>query len=176
VSKVIFETDRLIVRHLQPNDLAPMLEVYGDADAMRWVGDGQAITEAQCRRWLEVTEDNYRRRGYGMSALVERSSGEVVGFCGLVHPGGQPEAEIKYALKLRCWGRGFATEAARAMLLYGARVKGLRCVIATAAPENLASHRVLTKAGMSATELRANEDGTHTQVFAWEAGPGTVVP
>ena len=115
-SQPIFETSRLLGRHLEPGDLGAMLEVYGDADAMRWVGDGQPLEESQCARWLEVTENNYRLRGYGMSTLVERASGEVVGFCGLVHPGGQSEAEIKYALKRRYWGLGLATEAARAML------------------------------------------------------------
>ena len=169
VSHVIFETERLIGRHLEPEDLAPMLAVYSDADAMRWVGDGKPLVQDQCARWLEVTENNYRLRGYGMSALIERSSGEVVGFCGLVHPGGQLEAEIKYALKRSHWGLGLATEAARAMLAYGAEVMGLRSVIATTAPENSASHRVLVKAGMVPSALRTNSDGSQTQVFAWQS-------
>jgi len=65
-----------------------MLAVYGDADAMRWVGDGEPITHEACVKWLEVTENNYRVRGYGMFALVNRKTQEVLGFCGLVHPGG----------------------------------------------------------------------------------------
>lgn len=176
VSHVIFETERLIGRHLEPEDLVPMLAVYGDADAMRWVGDGQPLVQDQCARWLEVTENNYRLRGYGMSALIERSSGEVVGFCGLVHPGGQLEAEIKYALKRSRWGLGLATEAARAMLVYGAEVMGLRSIIATIAPENSASHRVLVKAGMVPSSLRTNSDGTQIQVFAWQSHEDAVQP
>lgn len=169
MSQTVFETERLIARRLQPSDIASMLVVYGDADAMRWVGDGQPITEEQCVKWLEVTENNYRLRGYGMFTLVERNSGEIIGFCGLVHPGGQIEPEIKYALKRHYWGLGLATEAAMALLDFGAAVKGLRHVIATAAPENIASHRVLLKAGMEYTELRENEDGSYTQLFAWHA-------
>lgn len=173
--QVLFTTDRLLGRWLEPEDLAAMAAVYGDADAMRWVDDGQPLDESGCARWIDVTRENYRTRGYGMTAIVERTSGTVVGFCGLVHPGGQPEAEIKYAFKRECWGAGFATEAARAMLEYGAAAHDIDCVIATTAPENLASHRVLEKCGMQRGELRRNDDGSATQIFRWQR-PRSVVP
>lgn len=167
MSAIVFESGRLIGRRLVADDLAAMLAVYGDADAMRWVGDGQPITRRQCAEWLEVTERNYRQRGYGMFALVERGTGQVVGFCGLVHPGRQDEAEIKYALDRRYWGRGLATEAAAAVLAFAAGTLGLARVIATTAPENTASHNVLRKAGMVCEGIRANDDGSRTQVFGW---------
>lgn len=169
MSNIIFETPRLIARQLGSADLADMLEVYGDENAMRWVGDGQPITREGVITWLDVTADNYCKRGYGMSALVLRESGEIVGFCGLVHPGGQPEAEIKYALKRAYWGRGIATEAAAAMLAYGRQRHGLSYIMATTAPDNVASHRVLVKAGMIRGQLELNEDGSSTQVFEWHA-------
>ena len=168
MSQVIFKTPRLLGRHLEPSDLPELLEVYGDATAMRWVDDGEPLSESEAVRWLEVTRTNYERYGYGMSALVERSTGKVVGFCGLVHPGGQAEAEIKYALKRRYWGAGLATEAVWAMLEYGATIHNLRHVIATTAPENVASHRVLLKSGMMRGELRSNDDGSYTQVLIWD--------
>ena len=167
VSHVVFESERLVARRLEPGDRHPMLAVYGNTEAMRWVGDGEPLTAAQCEQWLVVTEKNYQLRGYGMFALVERASSEVVGFCGLVHPGGQAEAEIKYALARHSWGKGLATEAVRAMLNYGATTYGLLEIIATVAPDNLASQRVLAKAGMQAGEVRTNADGTHTRCFFW---------
>lgn len=169
MAKVLFETPRLTGRQLVPADLEAMMLVYGDEDAMRWVGDGTAITLAEAERWLKVTLNNYLVRGYGMTALVWRDSGEVIGFCGLVHPDDQLEAEIKYALKRSYWGKGLATEAARAMLAYGKEALGLAHVIATTAPENTASHRVLMKAGMVRGELVSEEDGSLTQVFEWHA-------
>lgn len=168
-SRVIFETPRLLGRLISADDVGELLAVYGDADAMRWVGDGRPLDRARCARWVEVTLGNYASRGYGMTALVERATGEVAGFCGLVHPGGQPEAEVKYALKRECWGRGLATEAVRALLSYGRRRFGLTHVVATVAPENVASRNVLLKAGLRPLELRADEDGTPTEVFVWEA-------
>jgi RimJ/RimL family protein N-acetyltransferase len=146
-----------------------MHAVYGDAEAMRWVGDGEPLDRAGCGEWVDVTLRNYERRGYGMFAILDRSSEDVIGFCGLVHPGGQPEAEIKYALRRDAWGRGIATEAVAALLRHGARAHGLRRVIATVAPDNAASQRVLLKAGMAQDALRRNDDGTFTQLYSWEA-------
>ncbi|MDP2284301.1 MAG: GNAT family N-acetyltransferase [Pseudohongiella sp.] len=162
---VVFETERLSVRRWRDEDVYDLLAVYGDADAMKWVGDGQTITEEQCHRWLDVTRRNYATRGYGMFAVELRSSPEVIGFCGLVHPGGQAMAEAKYAYLRRYWGQGLATEVLRGLISYAVNTHGLSHIIATTAPENHASHAVLIKAGMRRGELRADEDGGFTQVF-----------
>lgn len=167
----VFETERLQSRQLTAEDLGALLAVYGDAEAMRWVGDGSPLTAAEARAWVKVTENNYRTRGYGMFALAEREGHKVVGFCGLVHPGAQREAEVKYAFLRTHWGRGLATEAVTELLRYAERRHGLTYLIATVYPENLASQRVLSKAGMTKAELRKNEDGSQTLVFEWPGKP-----
>lgn len=172
MTQVIFETARLRVRRWETFDLPVLAAVYGDAGAMRWVGDGSPITESECREWLAVTHRNYRTRGYGMFAADRKDTAETIGFCGIVHPGAQVEPEIKYAYARSFWGRGFATEAAIGLLDHAHRGFGLPQVIATTAPENLASHRVLLKAGFERAELRDSGDGACTQVFRWTAtGP-----
>lgn len=172
MSESEFETERLLVRRWRDSDLPALLAVYGNAEAMRWVGDSRAITHEECVQWLAVTRSNYEKRGYGMFAIEERFSPGAVGFCGIVHPGGQPEPEVKYALLRSHWGRGLATEAVSGLIAYGARTHKLAFIIATTAPRNTASHRVLLKAGMQRGELRTNDDGTHTQLFHWHAGLG----
>ncbi len=167
--ETIYETERLLVRHITDWDVGSMQAVYGDAKAMRWVDDGQPLDRESCIRWIEVTKQNYAARGYGMSALVLKQSGSVVGFCGIVHPGGQPEPEIKYALLRAYWGRGLATEAVDGMLTYAVEHLGLRRIIATTAPEHVASHRVLLKVGMSHLETTHDSDGGYTNVFVWHA-------
>ncbi|MBL8325697.1 MAG: GNAT family N-acetyltransferase [Rubrivivax sp.] len=182
---IVFVTPRLVARHLGAQDLDALVAVYGDADAMRWVGDGRPLARADCARWIEVTHENYRRRGYGMFALVERLTpshagpsstpaatglGAVVGFCGLVHPGGQAQPELKYALLRPHWGRGLASEAAAGLVAHGLRVLGLTGIMATVAPEHGASQRVLAKAGLRPGELRHNDDGSRTMVFTWQRG------
>jgi RimJ/RimL family protein N-acetyltransferase len=166
----VFLSPRLRCRHWVAADRAAVLAVYGDADAMRYVGDGTPLSEADADRWLEVTARNYAHRGYGMFALEDRTSGQVVGFAGLVHPGDQPEAEVKYALARAWWGRGLATEAVRHLLEAAEARYGLADVIATVAPAHAASQRVLAKAGLTRRPDRIEADGTRTVVF------GTALP
>ncbi|MFT7171108.1 MAG: RimJ/RimL family protein N-acetyltransferase [Paracoccaceae bacterium] len=168
---MMFETPRLHVRKIGPEDCEAMLRVYGNEVVVRWVGDGEPLTREGCARWIDVTLANYERRGYGMSAVTLAATGEVVGFVGLVHPGGQEVAELKYALGPPYWGQGYATEVAASMLDYGATEFGLRRVIATTAPENTASHRVLEKAGMVDLGIETDEDGDPVQTHLWQLEP-----
>ncbi len=167
----VFQSERLICRRWVAGDFEPLLAVYSDAEAMKWVGDGQPLGQDQCREWFKVTEANYARRGYGMFALVERGSGAVAGFAGLVHPGGQVVPEIKYALLRSRWGVGLASEAVLQLLRYGASVHGLGRIVATVAPGNLASQRVLDKVGMALALRQVNDDGSTTLVFEWSPPP-----
>ena len=139
---------------------------------MRWVGDGDTITREQCEKWIEVTLGNYQKRGYGMLAIEEAKSGKLIGFAGLVHPGGQVVPEVKYAFLRSHWGQGFASETVRGLIEYGRSDHSMSYIIATAAPANVASHKVLLKAGFGRGPLRQNGDGSETQVFVWQETPG----
>lgn len=166
---LIFTSERVRFRRWRDSDFASILAVYGDEDAMRWVGDGSPLNTEDATRWLGVTRNNYAKRGYGMFTIESVSTGEVIGFIGIVHPGDQLEAEVKYALARQHWGLGLATEALQGVVEYGVRAHQLTALIATTAPANVASHRVLEKSGFVRGELRTNEDGSRTQVFEWRA-------
>jgi RimJ/RimL family protein N-acetyltransferase len=166
---VFFETERLVVRRLVAEDAEAMGAIYGDVEAMRYVGDGEPLSADGCRHWIEVTDRNFVHRGYGMVSFVERETGEIVGCGGIVHPDQQPEAEVKYAFRRDRWGQGFATEAVGALLRYAFRHWGVDRVIATTHPENGPSHHVLTKLGFSRLADRVNEDDSTTAV--WERVP-----
>lgn len=166
---IVFETNRLVVRRWRSSDLPSLKAVYGDKEAMKWVGDGQPITDDLCAEWLIVTNRNYKKYGYGMFAVELKSESRVIGFCGIVHPGGQEEAECKYAYLRHFWGQGIATEALGGLIGYGVKSHGIGRMIATTSPQNIASHRVLLKAGMVRGTLRKNEDGSFTQIFEYTA-------
>lgn len=170
MSETVFSTERLVVRRWRTSDIDAVFAVYGDVQAMRWVDDGEPITREACERWMSVTQANYARRGYGMFAVEQKSVPGVIGFCGLVHPGDQAEPEVKYAYLRAHWGQGVATEVLRGLIHYGADVHGLDFIIATTAPENTASHRVLLKAGLERGLLRKDGDGSCTQLFHWSSG------
>lgn len=166
----LYRTTRLVVRHLTPDDYDALYATYSDPDAMKWVDDGLPITPEDCRRWLDITLRNYATRGYGMSAIAHVDApADVIGFIGLVHPGGQPEAELKYALRRAFWGQGLATEAARGMLAHGRAAHGLERVIATIDPDNRASDRVLRKIGFDYVTQRI-DDGEPVDVYAITLG------
>lgn len=171
----VFLSPRLRCRHWIVGDRAALLTVYGDVDAMRYVGNGTVLNQIDADRWLAVTARNYARRGYGMFALEDRATGQVVGFTGLVHPGDQPEAEVTVALARAWWGRGLATEAVRHLLETAASRYGLTHVIATVAAAHSASQRVCAKAGLTRRSDRVHDDGTRTHVFGSALPPAFTV-
>lgn len=166
MSQIAFQTARLYGRRLCYTDVDAMLALYGNPDVVRYVGEGMPLDRSGCERWIEVTLRNYAERGYGMFALIERESGAIVGFCGLVHPSGQVEAEIKYALYPSQWGKGFATEAAMGLFSFAKSI-GITKVIATVHPNNDPSKQVLIKAGMTQCSKSAQNSDSEDLLFYW---------
>ncbi|WP_201494824.1 GNAT family N-acetyltransferase [Rubrivivax sp. A210] len=164
---LLFQTPRLLCRRWRRTDYGALYAVYSDPVAMRWVGEGKPITHEACAKWFEVTETNYSTRGYGMYAIEGKDAGKVIGFCGLIHPGGQEEVEVKYSFLRSEWGKGLASEILPALLEYGAKEHGLHRVIATVDEDHKASQRVLQKAGAKLHETRVEDDGGTTCVFEW---------
>lgn len=164
----ILETERLIVRHLQADDLDEMDAICGDAELMRYVGDGQPISREQAQKWIEQSLENYRKRGYGCSAVIDKSDGSFIGYCGLVYAHGSDDAEIIYVLKKAYWGRGLASEVASAMIEYGFTEHGLKRIIATIDPANLGSIRIVEKTGMKYLQNRLDENNLPEVVYVIE--------
>ncbi|MEM6274982.1 MAG: GNAT family N-acetyltransferase [Myxococcota bacterium] len=162
----VFSTERLDVRRWRETDEPLIFRLYSDPDVVRWVDDGEAITWAEVTRWMNVTRQNYDKRGYGMFAIDDRKMPDTIGFGGLVHPNNQPEPEIKYAFRPAVWGRGIATEFVRGLIDYGRTTHGIDRMIATVAAENAASIRVLQRSGLQRTNSRTDEAGVRVELFA----------
>ena len=125
------------------------MRVFGDPEVMSF-GDGVQSVE-WVRDWLEACLNGYEQRGYGPWAVVEKTSGELIGYCGLFYfpdVNGRPEIEIGYRLARAWWGRGHATEAVVAARDYAFNSLGLTRLVALIDPANVASIRVAEKAGM----------------------------
>ena len=125
------------------------MDVFGDAEVMRF-GDG-VQTREWVEAWLRTCLENYQRRGFGPYAVVEQSTGDVIGYCGLfyfldIH--GQPEIELGYRLRRAAWGQGYATEAARLVRDYAFHTLHIKRLIALIDPDNVPSIRVAEKIGM----------------------------
>jgi ribosomal-protein-alanine N-acetyltransferase len=145
----ILETDRLSLRRWTLDDVEAAFALYRDPDVTRFLGEPlQNLDEA--REIVRRIIDHYDCLGFGQWAVVVKEGEKLVGSCGLKLLDGGPRVEIAYHFATSVWGRGFATEAARACLAHGFDRYDLECVTGIADPANLASHRVLEKIGMIA--------------------------
>ena len=172
---LIAQTPRLILRRLTLADADALLAVFGDAEVMRY-GDG-VRSLAWVLGWLADCLARYDQGQPAPWAIVERGGDDrAIGYCGLFTYGdvnGRPEVELGYRLARAYWGRGYATEAARAVLDYAFRVLGLARLIALIDPDNVASIRVAEKLGMTHEADALLPGYTHPdRVYAIALGPG----
>jgi [ribosomal protein S5]-alanine N-acetyltransferase len=149
---IIAETERLIIRYWTPEDADDAFTIYGDPEVTRYLaGDARDTTVEQTREWLEKkTTTQGEKAPLGLWAVEERSSSRVIGHALLQYApiNGEDRVEVGYALARAAWGKGYATEIARAMLSVGFDTLNLVEIYGVVIPENTASRRVLEKIGM----------------------------
>jgi ribosomal-protein-alanine N-acetyltransferase len=150
VSVLPIETERLVIRELRESDADGAHRVYGDPEVMRYVGSGgKARTWEQSAAGVARMMEGQRANGFSLWAVELRETGEMIGVCGVVHVDGTgPDVELVYEFQRSAWGRGYATEAARACLAAALGPLGLSRVVALAYPENAQSIRIMQKLGM----------------------------
>ena len=140
------ETERLTLRMFRDSDTDAYAEMVADPEVMRFLG-GKPVSRMEAWRNMAMIAGHWHLRGYGMWAVEERASGEMVGRVGCWRPEGWPGLEVGWTLRRACWGRGFATEAARASLDYAFETLNQTRVVSLIAPENIASIRVAERLG-----------------------------
>ena len=128
------------------SDTDAYAEMVADPEVMRFLG-GNPVSRMEAWRNMAMIVGHWQLRGYGMWAAEERTSGELVGRIGCWRPEGWPGVEVGWTLRRAFWGRGFATEAARASLDYAFEKLSQTRVISLIAPENFASIRVAERLG-----------------------------
>jgi RimJ/RimL family protein N-acetyltransferase len=112
-----------------------------------------------------------RDRGHALWAVDSKVARSFVGQCGLVPVEGKgPEIELAYHFKKASWGKGYATEAAIAVLAQGLGAIGLERIIAVVMPENAASCRVVEKAGMRFEGIAAYYGISRLKKYAADRG------
>ena len=152
------ETERLLLRRWRPEaDLDPLAGLCADAEVMRYVGAGRPLTRTESGNLLAAIERHWDEHGYGLWAVEVKEQaggrpGEAIGFAGLAIPSFLPAVlpavECGWRLARDWWGRGLATEAARASVAWGREELGLAGVVSIIAPGNERSVRVAEKLGM----------------------------
>jgi RimJ/RimL family protein N-acetyltransferase len=149
------QTERLLLRPWRaPADLDALAAINADAEVMRYVAPNRPLSRQETAAQLERFVAHWDEHGYGLWALVPRLEPDAacIGFAGLAIPSYLPQmlpaVEVGWRLAPASWGRGFATEAARASVAFGFERLGLRSIVAVIDGANGRSLRVAEKLGM----------------------------
>src|SRR6204780_2522742 len=150
--QVFLETDRLGLRGVTAADVDNLVDLDADPDVMRFITGGIPTSREEIQDEVLPAFLAYYQRyeGYGFWAAIEKATGEFLGWFHF-RPGKDAapgEVELGYRLRKSAWGRGYATEGARALIRRGFTVSGVQRVTAEAMAVNLASRRVMEKAGL----------------------------
>ena len=147
------ETARLLLRPWEREDLSPYAGICADPEVMRYIGGASLLTHEQSEEQVARFVRHWEERGFGLWAVEEKTSANFIGFVGLGYhadwPEGEHKTEVGWRLDRAYWGRGLATEGARASLRYGFEELELERIISIIQPTNLASRRVAEKAGLT---------------------------
>jgi RimJ/RimL family protein N-acetyltransferase len=147
--KTILETDRLLLREYVENDAEAFFRLNSDPEVLRFVPDKRLLNVEQAGQILiDHPIADYRKYGFGRGACILKRTGEQIGFAGLKYLEELGEVDVAYRLMPTHWGQGLATEAALASVHFGFADLALKSIIGLVMPENIASVRVLEKAGL----------------------------
>jgi RimJ/RimL family protein N-acetyltransferase len=149
---------RLLLRMFRESDLDAYAEMCGDPEVMRFLGDGQPLDRAAAWRHMAMVVGHWQLRGFGLWAVEERGTGQMVGRVGCWQPEGWPGFELGWTMRRGYWRRGYATEAALVALDFAFQL-GQRRVISLIDPNNGPSIAVARRLGMTidgSTELKGH--------------------
>jgi RimJ/RimL family protein N-acetyltransferase len=145
----ILETDRLILREFSPEDANALVRILSDPETMRYYPAPYDRTGVE--QWIARNRERCKNDGVGLWAMLLKSTGELIGDCGItkLEVEGEYLYEIGYHLRRDCWGQGMAAEAARACRDWGFQHLKTDRLISLIRPENGPSQRVAQRNGMT---------------------------
>ena len=144
---MVIETPRLLLRPFTEDDVGALAAIYANPDVMRFLAGGQVFDRAQTWRSVALFLGHQVMRGYSILAVVEKSSGRLLGRSGPWYPEGWPALEVGWVIDRARWGEGFATEAGRASLDYCYSALGATEVVSIIHPDNERSAHVALRLG-----------------------------
>ena len=145
----ILETERLVLRHVSPDDAEFILELLNQPSFLRYIGDKGVRTTEEAVRYIQTGPvASYERFGFGLYLVELKETGVPIGMCGLLKRDTLLDADVGFAFLPDYWSQGYAFEAASSVMSYGREVLGLPRIVAITSRDNDASIRLLEKIGM----------------------------
>jgi len=146
---IILETPRLLLRKKVVEDAPFFFELNADPLVTRYTGDCAFKDLQEAEGIVKYVIGQYEKNGYGRWMVIEKATGNPLGWCGLKYLEESGETDLGYRFMQKYWGKGFATEASLACLEYGFNILNLERIIGRAVKENVDSINVLKKTGMT---------------------------
>jgi ribosomal-protein-alanine N-acetyltransferase len=153
------ETDRLLLRPFRKSDLDDLAALNSDAENMKFVSP--PLAREQVAGIIDWFIAEWKRLGYGWFAVVHKRTGRLLGQCGLQSIEDETNlstAELIFVIDRKEWGKGYATEAAGAVVRFGFESGGLQRIVAVAVKENSPARNVLARLGFAHVDNRALQD------------------
>jgi ribosomal-protein-alanine N-acetyltransferase len=145
----MLETERLVLRPVSADEVGSLHRISNEPNVRLYLWDDELVSEATVKSLIAQSDRMFSKERIGVFGILMRGREDLLGFCGFVRLEGMEESELWYELTQKVWGRGLATEAARACVRYAFEEVGMERVIAGADAPNTASLRVIEKLGMS---------------------------
>ena len=168
----MIETNRLILRLMDENDIMDMLKIFTDANVMKSF-NMPPFNSTQMKAWINRNLDHQKKYGYGLFVVILKCNQELIGDCGLEHTKFEEKhcVEIGYDFLSKYWNQGYATEAAKAVKDYAIEKLNIdsKYMCSFIRNNNKASQRVSEKIGMQRIkEYKANDIDYYLYAFSKE--------
>jgi len=168
---ILLETNRLLLREIIEDDAADLFEMDSDPDVHRYIYNQPLKQIEEQYKMIDMLQQQYRDYGIARWAVVDKQSGECLGWAGLKFfpepfNGHKDFYELGYRFKQKHWGKGYATEAAKAIVDYGFTHLDTDYLYAMTDVDNTASQHVLSKLGFRFIEVFDEEDGRPINWYA----------
>ena len=153
----VLETERLILRHFNPNDAPFILALLNEPSFLRYIGDKKVRTLDDARQYIaNGPVATYKLHGFGLYQVELKDTHTPVGMCGLLKREELPHPDIGFAFLPDFWNKGFAYEAAAAVLTDARERLQLDRILAIVNPDNEASIKLLEKLGFNFEQMKGD--------------------
>ena len=165
---IVLKTERLNLRWFDIKDAPFILELVNDPAWIQFIGDKGVRNEADAVQYIQNGPvANYQRFGFGQYVVVLKDERVPIGMCGLTRKDALPAPDVGFAFMPEYWGKGYALEAASAVMTYSRNVLGLRKLVAVTLPDNESSIKLLEKIGLKFERLiRMSEDASELRLHS----------
>ena len=146
---ILLQTARLTMREFTPSDFDELLRLDSDPRVLKYINGGKPMSRGEVDAVVNRVVGYYPLYpGLGVWRASRRDNGAFIGWYCLKYCPPTTDIEVGYRLLFEAWGKGFATEGARALVDYGFKKLGVKRIIGVTHPKNKASQHVLRKSGL----------------------------